>query len=128
MNRLIAACRDLPRRTAFRILGIAASSLLMEGFFVCGMGFQPGWANGWPGVSKHSVFAAVMAGAFFFMLVSVGAAVFAVPCSLLQRLVKRDFIGSGAFVSLLLVWAILAAILSASVFPAIRAGIMKEWP
>jgi hypothetical protein len=128
MNRLIARCRDLPMRTAFTILRIAASSLLMEGFFVCGMGFQPGWANGWPGVSKHSVFAAVMAGAFFFMLVSVGAAVFAVPCSLLQRLVKRDFIGWGAFVSLMLVWTMLAAILSASVFPPLKASITKEWP
>jgi hypothetical protein len=128
MNRFIERFRELPTRAAFTILGISASMLLVEGFLVCGMGFQPGWANGWPGVSKHSVFAAFMSGAFFLMLVSVGAAVFAVPCSLLQRLMKRDFIGWGAFASLMLVCVILAAILSVSVFPALRANIVREWP
>jgi hypothetical protein len=128
MNRFIERFRGLSTRAAFTILSISASTLLVEGFLVCGMGFQPGWANGWPGVSKHSVFAAFMSGAFFLMLVSVGAAVFAVPCSLLQRHIKRDFIGWGAFASLMLVCAIFAAILSVSVFPALRANIMKEWP
>src|SRR5438105_4571923 len=110
MNRFIERCRELPTRAAFTILGISASELLVEGFLVCVMGFQPGWANGWPSVSKHSVFAAFLSGAFFLMLVSAGAVVFAVPCSLLRRLIKRYYVGWGALASLMLVWAYLAAI------------------
>jgi hypothetical protein len=128
MIRFIERCRELSMRTAVTILGISVSSLLAEGLVVCSLGFQPGWANGWPGASKHSVFAAFLSGALFLMLVSVGAAVFAVPCSLLQRLIKREYVGWGAFASLMLAWAVLATILSAGAFPALRASILKEWP
>ena len=47
---------------------------------------------------------------------------------LLQRFINRDFVGWGAFASLLLAWVTYSASLCASIFPGLCASIAAEWP
>ena len=128
MGQFIERCRELPMRTALKISGISVCAIFAEGLSACSMGFQSGWANGWPGISRDIVFAAFMSGVYFLMLMSAGAALFAVPCAFFQQCIKRNYIGWGAFMSLMLIWSIGAAILSAGEFPSLRSSITTELP
>ena len=127
MTRFIESCREFPMRAAYRIVGIAVSALGFAGFAGCGMGFQPGWANV-PGLSKHLVFATVMSVILFLMLLSAGAALFAVPCSFSQKLIKRNYFGWGAFAFLILLWVVVSGVLCVGAFSSIRSSITHEWP
>jgi hypothetical protein len=128
MNAPIAQGRRFSMKVALTIIVVSACALGAEAFLAFGLGFAPGWANGWPGISKHTVFAAVFSGGFSLALFAVGAVVFAVPCSIFDWLINRDYVGWRVFLSLMLAWAPIAAFLGFWVYPALRAGIAKEWP
>jgi len=128
MSQFTTRCRELPMRTALKIASIAVAAFTAAVALACGMGFQPGWANGWPGLSKHIVFTAFMTVILCVMLLSAGAALFAVPCSLFQRFIKRSYVGWGMFISLMIVWAIVAVLIGIRAFPSIRSAIANDWP
>ena len=128
MSQFNTRCRELPMRTALKIVIIAVAAFTAAVMSACGMGFQPGWANGWPGLSKHIGFASFMTMILCVMLLSAGAALFAVPCSLFQRFIKRSYVGWGMFISLMIVWAVVAVLIGIREFPSIRSDIAKDWP
>jgi hypothetical protein len=128
MTPSIERYRQFPIRTAYGIFAISTAAIFVEAILVCCLGFAPGWANGWGSISKHTVFATFFSGAVLVMIVTAGTALLAFPCSLLQRLIKRDFLGWGAFASLVLVCAVVAVIFCVGIFPDVRRSIAKEWP
>src|SRR5687767_10604613 len=97
MFRFKARFRRLQSETASTVRWYAALLLIAHACCACPFGFNPGWANGWPGVSKHTVFAAASAMLLFTMIVTLGVAIFIVPCSYFERVVQRDFVGWGTF-------------------------------
>jgi hypothetical protein len=127
MTRRIERFRHLTREDAIAVLCTSLALLAGDAGLTFGLGFQPGWANGWPGLSKHSVFATFISTALFVAVVSGASALAAFPCSLLQRLVPRPYVGWGALALGILAAAVLAAILSVHLFPEIRASIANEW-
>jgi hypothetical protein len=128
LHQLRENWEEHPLRTGYRILGVCMAALMCEAFVVCGMGFQPGWANGWPGgISKHVVFAVWATGMLLIMLLTSGAGVLAVVCSHLQQLVRRRSVGWAAFAWLFVVWVVVATVVCFNVFPGIHASIVQEW-
>ncbi len=134
MRRTADLFEELSPRTAFLVAAFSVSAIFGQALIAFCMGFQPGWANGWPGISKHSVFAAVMSAFLFMMLMSAGFAVFVIPCAYLERTVKRKFtwwrgfpLGWRAVALFTLGFSLLAAFLSLSAFPVIRASVATEW-
>ncbi len=120
--------RRLPKNFALRPLVGSAGVLGLELALACPLGFAPGWANGWPGVSKHTAFAAVFSAAAFVALIAAGIGVSAIASSLIQRFIERDFVGWGAFAALLMAWVGYAVFLSTRIYPGLRASIAAEWP
>ncbi|MFO1096277.1 MAG: hypothetical protein U0992_23685 [Planctomycetaceae bacterium] len=63
-----------------------------------GMGFQPGWANGWPGgISQDVVFRVVCDRDFAAYPVSQRR-LLTVPCIAAERRIKRPFVGWTLFI------------------------------
>jgi hypothetical protein len=128
-ERLRQSWEEHPLRTGYQILLVAACALWFEALVTCGMGFQPGWANGWPfGISKHVVFAVWATGMLQAMIVTAGAGVLAVLCSHLQQLLRLKSVGWQAFACLVVVWLFVTIPVCCYVYPNVHAAIVKDWP
>jgi hypothetical protein len=119
--------REFPMRTAIVIGALAVFAILGQALVACCLAFQPGWANGFS-VSKYTVFATVMSGIVFMMLMSGGAAVLAVPCAWFERRIKHAYAGWWAFALLMLLLSAVAVYTAWRTYPTIRAGIAADWP
>lgn len=128
MSQSTTRWREFPLWTALKIGSIPMATFTAALMSACGMGFQPGWANGWPGLLKHIVFATFMSMILCVMLLSAGAALVAVPCSLVQRFINRNFLGWGMLISLMIVWAMVAVLIGILAFPSIRSDNANAWP
>src|SRR5688500_15873334 len=122
MRKPRARPRTLSPRSAWRIAGASAAALLLETVFVCCLGFAPGWANGWPGASKHTGFATLMALALLLTRALAGAAALAPPCAYGGRAAGRLTAGWRAFVVSLLAWVAASAVLPWRSYPEIRSS------
>jgi hypothetical protein len=124
--------RDAYRRfsedSADAVVRASGRAILLVAFFGLVLWFQPGWADGWPGASKHVVWAGGMAGIAFVMFVLFGTSAFTVPCLYLQRAAERDYLGWRAFGAMTAVWSLLGLALACIAFLALRSEIAREWP
>ncbi len=93
-----------------------------------GMGFQPGWANGWPmGISKHVVFASFVTTVFLVATVSASAFVISFCCFIAERITKRPYLGWVSFVFAILIVFASAIAYSPTVYQNVRTEIMRVW-
>lgn len=128
-SRRAGRFRALTLGTALFILLLSVCVAVLMGLQMVGMTFQPGWANGWPGgLSKHSVWAGVIAGQMSAAALGTGAAAVALPCHYLERRLGRAYIGWSAFVAVMLSWGGVVAFFAPRVFDWLRAAIAREWP
>jgi hypothetical protein len=102
--------------------------MLVVGFQGIGLWFQPGWANGWPGLSKHDVWAAGMTVLVWLLAVCGGAAVFVLIGGILQAAMRRDYAGWTAFALLMVAWLLICTNAVICRFSGVRATIAHEWP
>ena len=92
---------------------------------VC-MGFQPGWANGWP-VSKHVVFASFVTAMLVVGVVSLVTTVLVMLCFAFGRFAKRPYVGwSSFFLVLLLLLTVIAASIPGA-YAIVHAAIAQDW-
>ncbi len=94
---------------------------------LCGMGFQPGWANGW-GVSKHLVFAAFVTGMVAVTATSFSVAVLLPIGYLAQVLTRKPFVGWLSFAALLAIALVVVLTVCPRVYQAVHAEIVCAWP
>ncbi len=93
-----------------------------------GMGFQPGWANGWPmGISKHVVFASFVTIIFAVSSVSGAAAVLVMLCSVAERISKRSFVGWPSFLVVLFLVFVTVLMACPRVYAIVHMCIVQEW-
>lgn len=92
-----------------------------------GMGFQPGWANGWPGgISQDVVFASFVTAIFAATSLSGVAALLTVPCIAAERRIKRPFVGWTLFIAVLTIVFIVVGVACPHVFASVRASMARE--
>jgi hypothetical protein len=85
-----------------------------------------GIANGWPGLSQEEAFSVIVCSSIFLTVLLGGSAIAIVLCALLQRQVRRDFVGWLAFVLTMVLWSVVAAIFSAGWFTPVRDRILRD--
>ncbi len=135
-NRKVLATME-PRRsnvsskTSAKVLDWSAGALAFELLVLIALCFQPSWAAGWPGISKHTVFGAVVTGLFWMVLVTAITAVVALVLVCLDRKfgVRPNIVHAVSFF-VVMVFLILLTIIafSATVFRSLRDSIAREWP
>lgn len=96
--------------------------------FSIGMCFQPGWANGWPGISKHAVFATFVTSVFTVVSIGGSGAVLSGLCYLADRLSKTPSIGWALFSACLLASFVCVWLAIPGVYDAVHESIVREWP
>ncbi len=107
---------------------VAAATVGMALTMLVGMGFQPGWANGWPmGVSKHVVFASFVTIVFAVVGVSASAALFVWLSFFAQQLTQRPFVGWLSFFVVLLLMTVCVLLACPYVYSVVHADIVREW-
>jgi hypothetical protein len=115
-------------QTAWGLFGASMVVLVLQALILCPTGFAPGWANGWPGISKHTVFAGFMTGMLLLAQIAVATGLLALPCFVLDRIVKKNYVGWSSFLASMTVALLIALYVCSRAYPAIRAAIAKDWP
>ena len=92
---------------------------------LCGMGFQPSWADGWP-VSKHSVFACFVTTVFAVASVS-GAGSILILLTFLAEL-KRPFLAWKSFIVAMMLVFVTVIMACPHVYGRVYTAIVREWP
>ncbi len=120
--------RHLTRRHA-EVTAIVSASILGGSLMVLvGMGFQPGWANGWPmGISKHTVFASFVTVIFAIVSMSGSAVVLVALCHMAERISKRTFVGWISFLILLSLVFVVVLDTCPELYAVVFADIVREW-
>jgi hypothetical protein len=104
---------------AFGIFGLSMAVLVA-------LGFQPGWANGWP-ISKHTVFASFVTVTLVVGVFSLVTAVLIMLCYGIQQFANRAFVGWSSFLVIFLM-TILATVVSVpGVYAIVHAAIVQDW-
>jgi hypothetical protein len=128
MANLPLRLRHLTRRDAALLSVVGAAIGGMALTMLVGMGFQPGWANGWPmGISKHVVFASFVTIIFVIVSVSLASALLIWLGVFVEQIAKRPFVGWMTFFAVLLVVTVGVLLASPHVYAVIHAGIVREW-
>ena len=120
--------KKMPPRAAWRLLGGSMVVLALQVVVLFPTTFAPGWANGWPGISKHTVFAGFMTGMVLIAQVAVVVALLAPLCALLERAFKKDYLGWASFLGLSAIGILAALCVCLLAYPTIRSSIASEWP
>ena len=129
MAHLTSRWRHLTRRDAGATTIVATAIMGMAIMLLVGMGFQPGWANGWPmGISKHVVFSSFVTTIFAVVSVCSASALFIWLGFFAERIAKRAFVGWLTFLVVLLLTIVCIWLASPSVYSAVHADIVQEWP
>ena len=93
-----------------------------------GMGFQPGWANGWPmDISKHLVFASFVTIVFAVVSISGASALFIWLGFVAEQIAKRPFVGWMTFLVVLMLVAASVLLACPLVYSVVHADIVREW-
>ena len=111
--------------SALLLVGISVWSLVM----LVGMGFQPGWANGWPlGISKHVVFASFVTTIFAVAsLCGAASRLIAFGC-LAVRILKKSYTGWIFFVVAMTLLFVTVSATCPYFYATVYADILREWP
>lgn len=127
---------DDPKRERWRQLDAGDAgriAIVSFGFFglsmtvlVC-MGFQPGWANGWP-ISKHVVFATFVTAMLVVGFTSLVTTVLVMLCYAVERFAKRPFVGWPSFFFVLLLLLTVIAAFIPGAYATVHAAIVQDWP
>lgn len=104
---------------AFGIFGLSMTVLVL-------MGFQPGWANGWP-VSKHTVFASFVSIMLFLGFVSLVTSVLIMLCYGVQYFANYPFVGWLTFLLALSLVILATAASAPGVYAIVHAAIVQDW-
>ena len=104
---------------SFGIFGLSMAILV-------GMGFQPGWANGWP-ISKHTVFASFVTIMLVGGLVSLANAGLVMLSYAVEQFAKRPFVGWSSFLLLIFLLLLATAVSSPRVYAIVHAAIVQDW-
>ena len=106
-----------------------ASVAVLFGMFVmlCPCTFSPGWANEWPGISKHDAFAGTLTAMLLLAHLAL-AGLLAPLCVRLQGLKRYGHGGWRWFARVMAVALVVGLFDCALVFPVLRATIANEWP
>jgi len=120
--------REMSRQTAWRMFGASSVVLLVQVMMLCPTTFSPGWANGWPGISKHTVFAGYISGMLLIAELAVATGPLALLGAGLERMVKKVYVGWSAFSISMAIVLPVAIFLASKAYPAIRASIASDWP
>jgi hypothetical protein len=116
--------RDLSMSTACLIATLAGAAFYATAQTFLYLGFQPGWANGVPGVSQRTVFAIVMSVFCLAALLQLGIALTIVPCALIQRKTNCGYVGWSLLVfSTVAVVALSAFLVALGFYPLAHAAI-----
>ncbi len=119
---------ELSLGTAWRLFRGSMTVIACQALILCPCGFAPGWANGWAGISKHTVFAGFMAGMLLLVQIAVATGLFALLSAGLERLVKKKYVGWSSFMIFMTINFINGLYVCFRAYPAIRASIAREWP
>lgn len=128
MAYLPSRLRHLTQREAgvTTIVAIAVAGMAVVNFV--GMGFQPGWANGWPmGISKHVVFASFVTIVFTVVSVSASSALFIWLGFFAEQITKRSFVGWMSFLVVVLLMTVCVLLACPYVYSVVHADIIREW-
>ena len=118
--------RQLDAGDAGRIAIVSFGSFGLSMTILVCMGFQPGWANGWP-VSKHVVFASFVTAMLVVGVVSLVTTVLVMLCFAFGRYAKRPYVGwSSFFLVLLLLLTVIAASIPGA-YAIVHAAIAQDW-
>jgi hypothetical protein len=120
--------KEMSLRTAWRVLGASMAVIGFQAVVLCPTTFAPGWANGWPGLSKHAVFAGYLTGMLLLAQMALAIGVLALFCAGLERRVKKDYIGWSSFLILTPIIFLAALHVCSRFYPEIRDSIAKECP
>jgi hypothetical protein len=71
--------KEMPYRTARRLFVGSILVLAAEAMILCPCGFAPGWANGWPGLSKHTAFAGFATAMLLLAQIAVASGLLVFP-------------------------------------------------
>jgi hypothetical protein len=120
--------KQLSIHIAKRIFLFSLAVIASQIYALFFLGFQPGWANGWPGLSKHSVFAGFVTVTLFVALLSGATGILALVGSVIERVVGKRYVGWASFAILLSVASVVILAVCTQAFPVFRASIAREWP
>jgi hypothetical protein len=104
---------------SFGIFGLSMTVL-------AGMGFQPGWANGWP-ISKHTVFALFVTSMLFVGFVSLVTSVLIMLCYGVQYFADYPLVGWLTFLLALSLVILATAASAPGVYAIVHAAIVQDW-
>jgi hypothetical protein len=119
--------KEMSISTARRLFVGSMVALGLQAGIVCPCGFAPGWANGWPGISKHVAFAGVMTFHLLLAQLILATGLLAPLSAGLERMVRRAYVGWGSFLALMAVALVVAIDNCSRVYPALRDAIAEEW-
>jgi hypothetical protein len=114
--------------TGLRIFLMSLGVIASEMPLLFALVFQPGWANGWPGLSKHSVFAGFVTVMLFIALMSLATGLLALTASAVDHVVGRRYVGWALFAALLGPASIGVLVLCSHAFSVFREAIAQDWP
>jgi hypothetical protein len=115
-------------RAGLRISLIAFTVATLDIAVVVFLGFQPSWAEGWPGVSKHEVFSFFVVLMLFLASMAISASLLAPLCSIIDHMIKRPYLGSRIFFSCLFACCITFLYIFIQLYEHIYASIQMDWP
>jgi hypothetical protein len=110
-----------------KIAYVSLRALLILLLCFIGCSFEPGWANGWPGVSKHDAFSGVLVIMLIITHLAV-AGLLAPVCGRLQGRARHKWSGWIFFACLMIAALLIGLFVGTKVFPIFRASIAREWP
>src|SRR5438105_448449 len=120
--------KEMSLKTALELFRGSMVVLACQALILCPCGFAPGWANGWPGLSKHTVFAGFMTGMLLLAQIAIATGLLALLCAGLERLIKTNYVGWSSLLVLMAIVLLAALYVCSRTYPAIRASIAEEWP
>jgi len=91
-----------------------------------GMGFQPGWANGWP-ISKHTVFASFVTIMLVVGCVSLATTILVMLSYVVEQFAKRPYVGWSTFLLVQFFLLLTTAISSPGFYAIIHSAIVQDW-
>jgi hypothetical protein len=122
---------NVPSKTSAKVLDWSAGALAYELLVLTALCFQPSWAAGWPGISKHAVFGAVVTGLFWMVLVTAITAVVALVWGCLVRKfgMRPNIVLAVSFFLVMIILILLTiTAFSGTIFHSLRDSIAREWP
>ncbi len=119
----------MPPRDWFRIAGISFAAMGSCMYVGCGLGFAPGWANGWPGgLTIYTVWSTGISILLFVILVSGMTAIGATAGGICSKQGIGLRHGRSFFVAWLVISTALALAASFRAFQSVYASTLAMWP